>query len=110
MWHVSSLAQCSGGLKLRQERDLCSEPAEKYLKLRQERNMALLTELEFMPSSHYGNVAPDGAFNERQGIRGVPWHNKPHFMAGVSSRAGSVQKLAGARLERVQDKVVGRER
>ena len=30
--------------------------------------MALLTELEFMASSNYRNVAPDSAFNERQGL------------------------------------------
>ncbi len=50
--------------------------------------MALLTELEFMPSSHYRNVAPDGACNERQGIGGVPWHHEPPSVVGVSSRAG----------------------
>ena len=76
------------GSSVRSEIFVANQP-KKHLKLRQERNMALLTELEFMPSSHYRNVAPDGAFNERQGIRGVPRHNEPPPVVGVSCRANS---------------------
>ncbi len=49
--------------------------------------MALLTELNFMPSTNYRYVAPTGAFHERQGIGGVPRHIEPPSVVGVSSGA-----------------------
>ena len=77
------------GSSVRSEIFVANQP-KKHLKLRQERNMALLTELEFRPSSHYRNVAPAGAFHERQGIGGVPWHHEPPPVVGVSCRAADV--------------------
>ncbi len=63
--------------------------------------MPLLTKLDFIPSSNYRNVAPDGASNESQGIEGVPWHNEPHFVVGVSSRAGTKSQEIEFRLDGV---------